>query len=60
MSRENQERVVPQRQRDRELQGGRVSWSDSRDGNWDGTKKGPLVSTTWRLLIGLADGVPVR
>lgn len=40
--------------------GGGYAWSDSSDGNWDGIKKGPLVSKTWRLLIGLAAGVPVR
>lgn len=39
---------------------GGYTWSDSREGNWNGTKKGPLVLATWRPLVGLADGVPVR
>lgn len=36
-------------------QSGREGESDFREADWDGTKKGPVASATWRPLVDIAD-----
>lgn len=60
MSRENQARLVSQRQWDRELQGGRVHVVRPQRSQLGWDRKRSTGFGNMEVMVGLAEGVPVR